>query len=115
MPYHASPAVTDDYVFIGSRDKQMHCIDRKTGQGVWKFAARGRIDSSPVVVGKRVFFGSADRNLYAVNIANGEQQFKFNAGGDLSASPAVGEGCLVIGAEGPNGAIFCLGTKAAKK
>ncbi len=111
FPYHASAAVTDKYVVVGGRDKQLHCIDRKTGKGIWTFQAQGRIDSSPVIVGKRVFFGSNDRNIYGLNLADGKQVWKYNAGKEFTAAPAVGEDVLVIGAEGSDGPIYCFGKK----
>lgn len=105
---HSSPAVTDQLVVIGSRDKRLHAIDRETGDEVWTFETRGPIDSSPVVVGERIFFGSADRNLYGVDFA-GKEIWKYNAGRRVSASPAVGEDHLIIGCEGPGGKILCFG------
>ena len=35
--YEASASVTEKYVLIGGCDKQMHCIDRHTGKGLWDF------------------------------------------------------------------------------
>lgn len=109
QPYHASAAVTEEYVVVGGRDKQLHCIDRATGEAVWKFPTRGRIDSSPVIVGDRVFFGSSDRNVYAVRLEDGSEAWKYNVGGDVRAAPAVGEGVLVIGSEGSPAYVFCFG------
>ncbi len=109
FPYHSSAAVTEKHVFAGGQDKQLHCINRETGEGVWKFPTKGRIDSSPAVSGDRVYFGSADRNLYAVDLKTGKEVWKHNCGGDLKAGPAIGDGVLVIGAEGQNGAVFCFG------
>jgi outer membrane protein assembly factor BamB len=111
FPYHGSAAVTDRYVVVGGRDKQMHCIERATGKGVWKFPTGGQIDSSPVIVGDRVFFGSLDRNIYGLRLSDGEQLWKYNAAARVSAAPAVGEGYLLIGAEGGKGHIFCFGGK----
>jgi outer membrane protein assembly factor BamB len=110
-PYHASAAVTGEFVIVGGQDKQLHCIDRQQGTRVWVFAARGQINSSPVVVGERVFFGSADGNIYAVGLRDGKERWKYNAGKDVTAAPAVGEGCLVIGTEDGNGRIYCFGSK----
>ena len=109
FPYHSSAAVTNKFVVIGGRDKQLHCIDRKMGRRVWVFPTRGRVDSSPVVVGNRVFFGSTDGNLYGLDLESGTQVWKFNTGQSITASPAVGEGCLVIGTEGSKGGIYCFG------
>ncbi len=111
QPYHSSAAVTNDLVIIGGQDKLLHALDRKTGKQVWSYAANGQINSSPVVVGKRIFFGSNDGHLYEVGIDDGKQRWKQKLGRQVSSSPAVGEGCLVIGAEGTEGSIYCFGTK----
>lgn len=111
FPYHASAAVTDKFVVVGGRDKQMHCIDRVTGRGVWTFPTRGRIDSSPAIVGERVYFGSSDRNIYGVNLADGKEVWKFNAEGEITAGIAVGEGHLVVGSEGSQGYVYCFGAE----
>lgn len=112
LPIHSSAAVTDDVVVFGGQDKQLHCLDRKTGKEKWAFPTRGQINSSPVIVNNdRVFFGSNDGNLYEVGLADGKQRWKEKLGRTVSASPAVGEGCLVIGAEGTEGEIYCFGAK----
>lgn len=110
QPYHSSVALTDKLVLIGGQDRQLHAIDRNTGKGVWKLATRGQVNSSPVVVGDRVFVGSKDGFLYEANLADGKLIEKYQVPGrGMSASPAVGEGCLVIGAEGNDGSLVCLG------
>ena len=115
FPYHSSAAVTDKYVVVGGRDKQIHCIDRQTGQGIWKFTTRAGVDSSPVVVGDRVFVGSSDGNLYELSLADGKERWKHKIGRSVTASPAVGEECLVIGAEGSGEFIYCFGRKASER
>tara|TARA_R110002111_G_scaffold247140_2_gene310029 strand:- start:24494 stop:25717 length:1224 start_codon:yes stop_codon:yes gene_type:complete len=111
FPYHASAAITDAYVVAGGRDKQVHCVERKTGKPVWKFGTRGRVDSSPVILGNRVFVGSSDGNLYELDLKTGKTLWKQNLGKDITASPAIGSGHLIIGTESRNGALYCFGKK----
>lgn len=111
FPYHSSAAVTDKYVVAGGRDKQVHCVERKTGKLVWRFGTRGRVDSSPVILGNRVFIGSADGNLYELDLPTGKTLWKKNIGKDVTASPAIGSGHLLIGTESRNGALYCFGKK----
>ena len=108
---HSSPAVTDKYVIIGSRDKNVYCLNRQTGERVWNFQTRAKVDSSPVVSGNRVYFGSGDRNLYALDLETGEEVWKENFGQSITGSPAIAEGCLVIGTDSKNGRILCFGQK----
>ncbi|MCA9087420.1 MAG: PQQ-binding-like beta-propeller repeat protein [Planctomycetaceae bacterium] len=105
----SSPAVTEDLVVVGSRDKHLHAIDRKTGAGRWQFKTRAAIDSSPVVVGNRVFFGGGDKNLYALSLASGEELWRYNAGQGFTGSPAVVGGKLVVGTDSANGRVLCFG------
>lgn len=109
FPYHASAAVTEELVIVGGQDKQLHCINRQSGEKVWVFPTRAQVNSSPVVVGDRVVFGSNDGNIYIVSLKDGAERWRFRAGSDVTASPAVGVGRLVIGAEGRNGALYCFG------
>lgn len=111
FPYHASASVTASHVFVGGHDKRFHCIDRVHGEAVWKFATRAKINSSSAVVGDRVFFGSDDGNLYGLRISDGHLQWRFRAGQKISAGIAVGEGFLVVGADAPNGDLYCFGRR----
>ncbi|MCS6850400.1 MAG: PQQ-binding-like beta-propeller repeat protein [Gemmataceae bacterium] len=109
QPFYASAAVTDSLVVVGSRDKRVHALDRRTGREVWTFATEGRVDSSPVVVGNRVVVGSLDGHLYVLDLAQGTLRQKLDLGGPISASPAVVHNALVIGTE--KGVVYCLGGK----
>jgi outer membrane protein assembly factor BamB len=117
FPYHSSAALTEKYVILGGKDKQLHCLNRGTGKSVWSFPTRAAVDSSPAIVGDRVFFGSADGKLYGLDLDTGKEIFSFTAGRDITAGPAIGENVLVVGSEGNRGKIFCFGEKksAAEK
>lgn len=107
---HSAPAVTDDAVIIGARDKTLYALDRRTGQQKWAFRTRAGNDGSPVVVGERVYFGSGDKFLYGVAVADGQEQWKYAAGVSFGeSSPAAAEGRLVIATDGPAGRILCFG------
>ena len=109
QPFRSSAAVTSSLVVIGSQDKSVYALDRKTGKQMWKFPTRGRVESSPVVAGNRAYFGSSDGNLYVVDLASGAEVQKYRLGGDVKASPVVADGKLIIGNE--DGLVVCLGAK----
>jgi outer membrane protein assembly factor BamB len=111
LEYRSSAAVTDKFVILGGYDKMLHCLDRKTGNPVWNFKTRARIESSPVIVGDRIYFGSGDGNVYAVNF-DGKEVWKHRCGHSITASAAVGEHCLVIGSDTSGGTVYCFGAKA---
>jgi outer membrane protein assembly factor BamB len=107
VSFYAACAVLGDRVLFAGRDKVVRCVDASSGDKLWSFRARGRIDSSPVIAGRRVFFGSYDGTLHGLSLDDGSESWSFVTGAPISASPAIGEGILVIGAE--DGAIYCFG------
>ena len=107
FPFVAAPAVDEKRVYIGARDKQMHAIDRETGQQAWTFRTGGRVESSPVTFADAVVFGSNDGRLYAVDSESGEERWKLDLGERLTAPPAFAGGRIVIA--GNDGTVFVVG------
>jgi len=106
-PFFSSPAVNDKYVIIGSRDDDVHCIDRKTGEPVWRFRTRDEVDSSPVICGNKVIAASMDGWLYLLDIHSGKQIWSFEIGGSITSCPAVSKGMIIIGSD--DGNIYAFG------
>jgi outer membrane protein assembly factor BamB len=109
QPFYASAAATDKVIIVGSRDKHVYALDRKSGKEVWNFAAKKKVDSSPVVAGQRVFVGSSDGNLYVLDLMSGSERKHFTLGREIAGSPAIGDNNLVIGTM--EGTVYCIGAK----
>ena len=109
FPYFSSPAVTNKSVLIGGRDKGLHCINRVSGKPIWRFSARGRIDSSPVVSEDKVVFGSMDGKLYLVSLDSGREVVSYEIGEPISSTPAVVAGKVIVGCE--DGKVYAFKTK----
>ncbi|MFV0443631.1 MAG: PQQ-binding-like beta-propeller repeat protein [Planctomycetaceae bacterium] len=106
---HSAPAVTQDLVIIGGRDKSVYGLNRKTLEKQWVFNTRAGNDGSPVVVGDRVFIGSGDKFLYGLSLMDGTEVWKYGAAVSFAdSSPAVAEGRMVVCTEGPSGKILCF-------
>lgn len=113
FPYFSSPALTEQRVIVGGRDKRLHCLDRKTGEAAWVFSTRGKVDSSPVVVGDKIVVGSDDGFLYLVDLATGKELWSYEVGRPIGSSPAVVDGRVIVGGE--DGSVYCFGTKGDVK
>lgn len=113
LPFFSSPAVNERLVLIGSRDKHLHAIDRKSGQNVWKFRTGGRIEGSPILFEDGVVFGSSDGRLYAAELTAGNEVWQLDLGEPLVASPAFGERQLII--SGDKGTVFSIRAGASAK
>jgi outer membrane protein assembly factor BamB len=92
--FRASAAATPQAVVVGGRDKQVVAMEPATGNELWRYTARHRVDSSPVISDNVVYFGSSDGRLTALELATGKQLWQYEAGGQFSAAPAIAHGTL---------------------
>src|SRR5688572_2128818 len=113
LPFFSSPAVNDRLVLIGSRDKHLHAINRRTGEAAWKFQTGGRVEGSPIIFNDGVVFGSSDGRLYAANLEGGTELWQLELGEALVASPAFGGQQIIIGGE--KGTVFAIRGRGASK
>ena len=105
--FYAAPAVNDSHVFIGSRDKHLHAVDRETGKRAWRFKTGSRIDGGGIVFKDAVVFGSGDGRVYAVDPVNGKELWRVDLGEGISSDLAFANGRIVVG--GSDGTLFCIG------
>jgi outer membrane protein assembly factor BamB len=112
--FRSSAAVNELYVVVGSRDRKVHCFDRKTGEHRWEFATRRYVDASPVIVRKKagqdpkddlVIAASLDGHLYGLRAGNGDKVFDITVGGGISASPVVVGSRVIVATE--DGDVCC--------
>jgi len=64
----SSPAVADGYVYVGSLDGNVYCLNAATGDLIWNYATDNLVGSSPAVAGGYVFVGSYDHRVYAFGV-----------------------------------------------
>ncbi|MBN1479425.1 PQQ-binding-like beta-propeller repeat protein [candidate division KSB1 bacterium] len=105
--FFASPAVDEQHVVIGSRDKLVHCVDRKNGQKLWTFQTRDDVDCSPVICDNKVIVASNDGRLYLINLTTGQLIWSYEIGADIVGSPAVTQGFIFVGAG--DGCVYAFG------
>jgi len=100
------PALDANLVYVGSRDKHLHAVNRTSGQPAWKFKTGGRVESAPLVFDDAVVFGSSDGRLYAVDKQTGREIWRLDLGEKLAVAPAFAAGRIVIG--GGDGTMFVI-------
>jgi outer membrane protein assembly factor BamB len=109
QPMRGSPAVQEGFLISGTRSRRVQAHNPATGDEIWTFATKQRIDSSPVIVGQKVYVGAADGRLYALDLKTGKELWQHQAAGGFTGSPAVADGKLVIATD--RGEVICLGAK----
>jgi outer membrane protein assembly factor BamB len=102
----SSPAVANGYVFVGSKDYYIYCLNASDGRLVWKSPTGGEVNSSPAVDNGRVYVGSKDGWLYCLDIATGKPYWIVKVGIFLRSSPVVLNGRVYIGSGNQN--VSCL-------
>jgi eukaryotic-like serine/threonine-protein kinase len=104
--FASSPAVTEKYIVIGARDKQLYCLDRATGKPVWKYRAGDEYESSPLSGGDRVLAVAADGEAAVVELATGRIVSAYRIGARVKGSPAFAAGYLAVAALDGNVYVF---------
>jgi outer membrane protein assembly factor BamB len=107
--FYASAAVTDSLVVVGSRDKKVYALDRKTGVMKWSFVTDGMVDSSPVVINDRVYVGclSVPGEFFVLDLKTGNKFQQLTLDSAVTGSVGVGPDCILVGTE--KGSVYCLG------
>ena len=109
FPFFSSPAIIGDRIFVGSRDKRLHCLSASKGTALWTFNARGKVDSSPVVCDGKVVFGAENGRIFLLELGSGKPLWTYDTGKPVTGSPAVSNGTVVIGSE--DGHVYAFGSK----
>lgn len=106
-PIFSSPAVSENTVVFGCRDKRIHCLRREDGKPLWEFVTLGEVDSSPVICGDKVVVGSEDGRLYILELSKGTLVWSYEIGQAITSSPAVANGMVVVGSD--DGFVYAFG------
>ncbi|WP_138430680.1 PQQ-binding-like beta-propeller repeat protein [Fodinibius saliphilus] len=78
----ASPAASDDNIFIGTSDSHLfYNFDTTSGKVKWKKKLNMRVYGSAAIDEERVYFGCFNGFLYGLNIKNGDIEWQFQTNG----------------------------------
>ena len=67
-----SPTVVGGYLYFGSNDYYLYCLNATTGGLIWKYNTNSSINqASPPVVGGLVYIGVYNKYLYCLNATDG--------------------------------------------
>lgn len=91
------------YVFFGSSDANLYCVNAATGQLKWHYKTKGPIHTTPVIANGVLYFGGWDTYLYALNVNTGQLLWQFKTGDKpfmrgIQSSPVVSNGMVYFGA-----------------
>ncbi|MGD0202578.1 MAG: PQQ-binding-like beta-propeller repeat protein [Candidatus Bathyarchaeia archaeon] len=116
----SSPAVANGYVFVGSNEGAVYCLNSSNGELVWYYPTGSAVASSPAIDNGRVYIGSYDGNVYALNATSGAKLWNSTIGssveaspGSVYSSPAVVGGVVYVGSY--DGNVYALNATSGAK
>ncbi|MDB4413192.1 PQQ-like beta-propeller repeat protein [Pirellulaceae bacterium] len=103
-----TPTVKGDKVYICNDKGVIECIDKKSGNTIWKSEklGRGKFYSSPIIGGENIYATSDDGTTYVVNLVSKKVVGKNRLGSKTAASPVLVHGKILIRA---SDALYCIG------
>ena len=97
-----TPLISDNRIYFGTPSGQFFCVDKGTGNQLWKFEIPSNIRlkgirSSPAGADSTVVFGGEDGVVYALNTGTGKERWKYQTNGPINATPSIANGTVFIG------------------
>jgi outer membrane protein assembly factor BamB len=86
----ASPAASEDRVFVGSRGGVLYALERASGELLWK-AAVGSMSAKPLVDRGRIYVGNDDGYLICIDAQDGGELWRYSTRGSILRTPVVAE------------------------
>ncbi len=103
----ASPAVNNNRVIIGNRDRHVYCFDKKTGSLIWKRNTGRQVEASVILTSSEVLAANMSGVLMLLDVNNGRVKWSYEVGSAIFSNPAVLQGRIIFGAQ--DGKVYCLG------
>jgi outer membrane protein assembly factor BamB len=101
---YTNPAVSDNYIVVGSEDMSLHCLDAASGKELWSMPTGNFIRAAPAIANGRVFFVSCNERAYCVDLATGKQVWfhkldqAFQGTKQTRCAPLVTDDTVYVGA-----------------
>src|SRR3989442_4900505 len=86
-----------NWLFVGSYDFKLHCLDAATGRTNWVYETGNYINGSPAVFEGKTAFGGCDAILHVISLAKGEIVKEIQAGAYIAGSVAVADNRAYFG------------------
>lgn len=107
----ATPAISGDNVYCGSRDQHCYCLALADGGVNWKTDLGNPIVASPTVAAGRAYVVTVNGVVVCLNAKDGAELWRVELDvpeDDVYASPVLAEGRLYLAA---GGKLWCLGDR----
>ncbi len=109
----STPLLSADTLYIGSYDKYLYALDRRSGELKWKFATGDGICARPALWRDLVIVGSEDAAVYALNAQTGVLAWRFPTSRYVRSSPRIFNDRLYVGSD--DGSMYALDPRTGQQ
>jgi outer membrane protein assembly factor BamB/beta-lactamase regulating signal transducer with metallopeptidase domain len=92
----SAPCFDEQQMFFGACDGNFYCLDKRTGDLIWKKEGLTRVDSNPLIHDGAVFFAAIDDRFFALDTNSGQTIWEQTFDGCGYADPQLQDGKLVL-------------------
>jgi outer membrane protein assembly factor BamB len=93
----ATPTVANGLVFIGDTGRTVHCVDARTGVGLWKHEVKGEIWASALVADGKVYLGTRSGWFYVFEAGREKKVLsELELGQPISGTATAANGVLYV-------------------
>src|SRR5678810_30790 len=93
------PSVDEKYVYFGSADGRLYCLDAKDGSLVWSYKTEDSLKATPTIAGDRLIASGLDHYIYCIDARTGTLIWKYKTGFEVDCSAAVIDNRVYFGGE----------------
>lgn len=117
----ATAAIVGEHVYVGTIGGDLLCLDRRTGQEVWKYRSIDGDDpeafapafkAAPLATVDAIYLGDEDGFFHAVDRATGKRRWMFETEGEVAGCASIVEGKVLFGSHDTH--LYCLDAATGK-
>ncbi len=108
-------AIAGDFVYAPALEGYLYCLERRTGNVVWKYRSIDSTDedefaagfkAAPLVAAGTVFAGDEDGFLHAIDATTGQRRWQFETGAEIAGGVAFWNDRLILASY--DSFLYCL-------
>ena len=101
-----TPALVDGRLWLGTKGKDVFCLDASVGDVLWEAKVRSTVSCPPAVGRGILVLCTEDREAVALNSTTGDPAWSVALGANVSAQPVMAGGIVIVASD--DGGIFLL-------
>ena len=94
---NTSPMSWDKYIYVGTENNQIFCLNRNSGDKVWSLAARSTLFGVPAEDGGQLYFTDVKGNIYCLDGKTGTIIWEQHLDENIYNGPVIGNKYIFVG------------------